>query len=119
MKAKDLKNNKSVEVELGDKKYSLNFDFNTYCKLEELGIYNNAQEAFDDLTKGKFTAIRALIWASINAETNKDIISLLEVGKKINNDNIEYVMEKVHEALDDSMPEKEEDTVEEDKEEKN
>lgn len=117
MKAKDLKNNNSIEIELGNKKYNLNFDFNTFCKLEELGTYENAQEAFDDLQKGKFTAIRALLWAAINSE--KDIMPIIEVGKNIDYTNMQSIFEDINKALAESMPEVDEDIVEEDEEEKN
>ncbi len=106
MKAKDLKN-KGVPITLGDQTYELKFNMNTFCELEE--VYDDINQAFEDLQKMKVKAMRALIYAAV--KTQNDTITLQEVGELLGISELEDISKALNEALSDAMPEASEDTL--------
>ncbi len=105
MKAKDLKN-KGVPITLGDQTYELKFNMNTFCELEE--VYDDINQAFEDLQKMKVKAMRALIYAAV--KTQNDTITLQEIGELLGISELEDISKALNEALSDAMPETSEDT---------
>ncbi len=106
MKAKDLKN-KGVPITLGDQTYELKFNMNTFCELEE--VYDDINQAFEDLQKMKVKAMRALIYAAV--KTQNDTITLQEIGELLGISELEDISKALNEALSDAMPEASEDTL--------
>ena len=100
MKAKDLKN-KGVPIKLGANTYELKFNMNTFCELEE--VYDDINQAFEDLQKMKIKAMRALIYSAV--KTQNASITLLEVGELLGISELEDISKALNEALADAMPE--------------
>lgn len=100
MKASDLKN-KGIKFNLGQKKFELKLNMNTFCELEE--IYGDLNTAFEDLQKMKIKAIRALIFAAVKVDD--ETITLKAVGEQLELDDLEKLGTAINEALTKSMPE--------------
>lgn len=77
---------------------------NTFCELEE--VYGDVNKAFEDLQKMKIKAIRALIYSAIKVEEEK--ITIKEVGEMLNLSDFEKLGKTINEALDNAMPEADE-----------
>jgi len=61
--AKDVKDPKPVELDLGGKKRKLKFDLNAFAELEE--YYGSIDEVMQALEKGSIKALRSIIWAGL------------------------------------------------------
>lgn len=103
MKAAELRN-KGIKFNLGNKKYELKFNMNTFCELEE--VYGDINKAFEDLQLMKIKAIRALLYAAIKVED--DTVTLKSVGDLLQLGDLERLGTVINEALSESMPEIEE-----------
>lgn len=103
MKGKDLKEPKAIEIEL-DKTRNLIFDMNAFVEIEE--TYDSFFEAFADMENMKIKAIRCFVHACLIHEDEN--LTLKQVGKMINHNNLEYVVSCLSKAVDDNMPEAEE-----------
>lgn len=100
MRGKELKGN-GIKILLGDKEYSLKFNMNTFCELEE--VYGDINKAFEDLQRMKIKAIRALIYSAIKVDD--DEITLKEVGELLGISDLERLGTVINEALGEAMPE--------------
>ena len=103
MKAAELKN-KGIKFTLGPKEYELKLNMNTFCELEE--IYGDLNTAFEDLQKMKMKAVRALVYAAVKSEDEK--ATLKGVGEQLQLEDLERLGTAINEALDQAMPEAEE-----------
>lgn len=103
MKAHELRN-KGVPTTLAGKQYTIHFDMNTFCELEE--IYGDINLAFEDLAKQRLKAIRALLYAALKAQD--ETLTLTKVGEILSLSDMEGLATSIYEALDRAMPEKEE-----------
>ncbi len=106
MKAKELKL-QGIPITLGEKTYDIRFDMNTFCELEE--VYEDINQAFDDLQKMKMKAIRALIYAAVKAQNEE--VTLKEVGAMLGVNDLEEISTAINKALSEAMPEINEDDV--------
>jgi hypothetical protein len=104
MKAAELKN-KGIKFTLEDKEYDLKFNMNTFCELED--IYGDINKAFEDLQNMKVKAIRALIYSSIKVEDEN--VTLKSVGDSLGLNDLERLGTVINEALNEAMPEIEDD----------
>lgn len=96
-----MKNKKTIN--LGGQVFTYELNLNAMVNFEEetgKSLININPE--DDFS---MKDIRALIWAGINEDQK---ISIEQVGKSINLDNIEKISDKIMAALDEVMPEGEE-----------
>lgn len=109
IKAKDLRNKKDNKINLEGTDYDLVLDLNAFAELEE--IYGNVTEALDGLEKGSFKAIRAILYAILKSQNEE--LTLVKVGKMINMSNIVEITEKLNITAQNSLPELDEDEVEE------
>ncbi|MDD4802301.1 MAG: hypothetical protein PHF24_05085 [Syntrophomonas sp.] len=103
MKAAELKN-KGIKFTLGGKEYLLKLNMNTFCELEE--IYGDLNSAFEDLQKMKMKAVRALIYAAVKAEDEN--VTLKGIGEQLELLDLERLGTAINEALDQAMPEADE-----------
>lgn len=103
MKAAELKN-KGIKFTLGPKEYELKLNMNTFCELEE--IYGDLNTAFEDLQKMKMKAVRALIYAAV--KTENEALTLKQVGEQLELKDLERLGTAINEALNQAMPEAEE-----------
>ncbi|MTI71091.1 MAG: hypothetical protein FH751_12650 [Firmicutes bacterium] len=106
MKASELKN-KGIPFKLEDRDYELKFDMNTFCELEE--IYGDINKAFEDLQNMKVKAIRALIYAAIKVDNEN--VTLKDVGSMLGIEDMEALGETINKALNNTMPEIEEEML--------
>lgn len=106
MKGKDIRN-KGITVNL-DKERKLNFDLNAFCELEEM--FGDIDKAFKALDKGSMKAVRALLYAGLVSDD--ETLTLKQVGSMINIGNIEEISKMISEALNNSMPEVNEEEIE-------
>lgn len=106
MKGKDIRN-KGITVNL-DKERKLNFDLNAFCELEEM--FGDIDKAFKALDKGSMKAIRGLLYAGLISDD--ETLTLKQVGSMININNIEEISKMISEALNNSMPEVNEEEIE-------
>lgn len=107
MKAKELKSKDGIKFTLEDKEYELKFNMNTFCELED--VYEDINQAFEDLKKMKLKAVRALIYAAVKTEDKT--ATLKGVGEKLGIDDLERLANLINEGLDKAMPELDEDTL--------
>lgn len=98
---KDLqKADSKVTLSLGGKEYTLAFNFNVICELEEhYGSFDKAGEALDG---GKMKDVRFLLFAILK-QKNK-LLTEHEVGELIDLQSMGEVMEKLGEAMAASAP---------------
>lgn len=83
-----------------DKERTLLFDLNALAYLEE--EYGDIDKAFDDITKGKVKALRAVLWAGLVHEDES--LSVKDVGKLLTLADLQRVAEAVNEALAQALP---------------
>jgi hypothetical protein len=102
IKGNELKS-KGIKFKLKDNEYELKFDMNCFCELED--VYGDINKAFNDLQKRKIKAVRALIYSAIKVEDEK--VTLKEVGEMLTLNDMEKLGSTINEALELSMPEKE------------
>lgn len=94
-----------VLIEGLDKPRYMKFTLNSLCDLQD--EYGDVMEVFDKgLQKNDFKLIRKLLFVSLNDDDE----SLTEehTGKLISMQNLKEVIEKLHEALSESVPEEDE-----------
>ena len=110
MKAKDLKNI-LVPLELCGKTFKIAFDFNAICELDE--VYGEMDEAINAMKngKGKYKALRALVYSSIKPRNEK--ITLVEVGELLteamsDTEKANYIMGQLNKAMELASPNMEE-----------
>jgi hypothetical protein len=110
VKGKQLKTKKNdiQTIKVGEKNYPMVFDFNVLSELED--VYGDAAKALDDLEKMKIKAIRALVYSLVKVEDES--VTLKGIGKMLNMDFISQFVEKASIALNNDMPEQEENTGE-------
>ncbi|NBI30734.1 hypothetical protein [Chengkuizengella marina] len=96
---------KGIKIELSGKDRRLIFDLNSFVELEE--DYGDIQEAFNQLQKMNFKAIRKLLHAALLHEN----LTETEVGNLIDMSNMSTVMSKITEAFKTSLPDVHEDEV--------
>jgi len=109
IKAKDLKEGNNNTIILEGKEYEINLDLNAFAELED--VYGNVTEALDGLEKGSFKAIRAILYAIMKSQNEK--LTLVKVGKMINMDNLVEITEKLNRTAENSLPELDEEEIEE------
>ena len=109
VKAKDLRNKKDNNIKLEGMEYDLVLDLNAFAELEE--IYGNVTEALDGLEKGSFKAIRAILFAILKNQNEE--LTLVKVGKMINMSNIVEITDKLNKTAQNSLPELDEEEIEE------
>lgn len=102
---KELKEDFSKNtVVLGGKEYEINLDLNAFAELEE--IYGDPTTALEGLEKGSFKAIRAILFAILKSQNEK--LTITEVGKMINMNNIVEITNKINATAEKSLPEADE-----------
>lgn len=91
------------KINLGDQVYTYELNLNAMVNFEE----ETGKSLINIDPKEDFSMkdIRALIWAGVNEDHE---ISIEEVGKSINLDNIEKISDEIMTAFDDVLPEGEE-----------
>lgn len=105
MKIKDLKNT-LVPLNLMDREFKIAFDFNAICELDEVyGEFDKAIKAMNE-GKGKYKAVRALVYSSIKPRYD---VTLIEVGEMLtevlnSEEKAEYLMNQIMSAIELSMP---------------
>lgn len=106
VKGNDLKTKKNdiQTIEVGGKTYPIVFDFNVLSELED--VYEDISKAFEDLERKKVKAIRALVYSLVKVEHEN--VTLKEVGKMLDMSFINQFIEKAGLALNNDMPEVEE-----------
>lgn len=91
---------KGVKITL-DKERTMLFDLNALCELED--SYDSVFDAFEDIQKMKMKSIRSILHASLAHED--DSLTLKDVGKLVNTNNVHFIVEKLTQALNESSPE--------------
>lgn len=86
------------EAQLGD--FTLAFDFNALCDAE--GVVGPIGAAMQEIAKGSFTTIRALVWAGLKKHHGK---SLDEAGEIIAEVGFGEAAEAVSAAMQSAFPE--------------
>ena len=76
-------------------------DLNVFAELEE--IYGDPTKALDGLEKGSFKAIRDVLYAMLKTQNPK--LTLIQVGKMINMNNIVEITNKINASVAGSLPE--------------
>ena len=109
VKASDLRKSKNNKIKLEGQEYDISLDLNAFAELEE--IYGDVTEALDGLEKGSFKAIRAILYAILKSQNEK--LTLVKVGKMINMSNIVEITNILNSTAQDSLPELDEEKVEE------
>lgn len=89
---------------LEGKEYEICLDLNVFAELEE--IYGDPTKALDGLEKGSFKAIRDVLYAMLKTQNPK--LTLLQVGKMINMNNIVEITNKINASVAGSLPEADE-----------
>jgi hypothetical protein len=83
-----------VEIELGGKVRTLNYDLNAMAELEDkLGIEVSEMENM----KMSIKNVRAMLWAGLIHEDEE--LTEKEVGAMVNMQNMNYVQERLTEAF--------------------
>lgn len=91
---------KEVEIELGDGKHILCYDMNSFGEMEDK--YGSLEDALQSLKSGKITSLRFILWAGLLS--NWEDVTEREVGKLVGLSNLQYIVAKVNEALESSLP---------------
>ena len=91
---------KKVTIELGEKERTLCYDLNAFSAMEEK--FDTIENALQALQDGKIKALRFILWAGLTSEDS--VLTETEVGKEVGLANLEYVIQKVNEAISDSLP---------------
>lgn len=86
------------EAQLGD--FTLSFDFNALCDAE--GVIGPIGAAMQEIAKGSFTTIRALVWAGLKKHHGK---TLEEAGGIIAEVGFAAAAEAVSAAMASAFPE--------------
>lgn len=95
------------KIKLGKKSYTLKYDINAFCALEEHTKYQNMNDLQTRSAAGEISAMRALVWAGMLHE-NPDITQE-QVGLLIGDfKNMTTIMEGVAIAVAESMPDPDE-----------
>jgi hypothetical protein len=84
-----------------DRERHLLFDLNALAALEE--CYGDIDKALKELGKGSIKAIKAILWCGLLHEDPK--LSQTEVGRLVTFDRVDYVLNKLDEAMKEAMPE--------------
>lgn len=82
-----------VEIEAGDKTYTLVLDINAICELEEL-LGKSVAEIGRDM--GRIVYMRAVLWAGLKA---KHPVTLEEAGKILQEASVPLAAVKIKEAM--------------------
>ena len=109
VKASDLRKSKNNKIKLEGQEYDISLDLNAFAELEE--IYGDVTEALDGLEKGSFKAIRAILYAILKSQNEK--LTVVKVGKMRNMSNIVEITNILNSTAQDSLPELDEEKVEE------
>jgi hypothetical protein len=88
-------------IVLDGKEYEICLDLNVFAELEE--IYGDPTKALDGLEKGSFKAIRDVLYAMLKTQNPK--LTLIQVGKMINMNNIVEITNKINASVAGSLPE--------------
>lgn len=91
---------KPVHVELQGESYELCYDLNAFAELEDK--YGSVEKALKVMEKGSFKAVRTFIWAGLIR--NDESLTERKVGSLIEPTDLEYLAEKIAEALDGVAP---------------
>lgn len=91
---------KPVLVELQEETYELCYDLNAFAELEEQ--FGSVENALKTMEKGSFKAIRTFIWAGLIR--NDETLTERQVGALIQPTDLEYLADKIAEALDGVSP---------------
>lgn len=101
----ELKENYSKNtVVLDGREYDIVLDLNAFAELED--IYGDPTAALDGLEKGSFKAIRAILYAILKSQNEK--LTITQVGKMINMNNIVEITNKINATAEKSLPEADE-----------
>lgn len=104
---KELKGNVSDNtIVLGGKEYEISLDLNAFAELEDM--YGDPTKALEGLEKGSFKAIRDVLYAMLKTQNPK--LTLMEVGKMIDMNNIVEITNKINASAMNSLPEADEET---------
>lgn len=99
---KELKGNVSENtIVLDGKEYEISLDLNAFAELED--IYGDPTKALEGLEKGSFKAIRDVLYAMLKTQNPK--LTVLQVGKMINMNNIVEITNKINATAMNSLPE--------------
>lgn len=102
---------KGVPIQL-DKKRHLKFDLNALCELEER--YETIDKAVDVITNNpKLKDIRYILYLALSHEDEE--LTEKQVGKLITIKNINEVINALNKAMNVSLPDVDEDEIEEEK----
>lgn len=78
--AKNIKN-KGTSIELNGEEHILRFTLNAMAELEDK--FGSVETAFDEMEKGRFKAIRAVLWAGLLDEnpnyTEQEVGSMMDI----------------------------------------
>lgn len=101
---------KKVQLDLGGRKLTLDFNFNAICAIEE--IYSSFQEAVEDLQRGKIRAVRMMVWAGLIDEKDVNGNPLFptqeDFGRSVDLGNIEDIIKAVMGAVAVDLPQEDE-----------
>lgn len=94
-----------IEIDLGDeKKRTLKYTLNSFAEMEER--YGKIDIAVKQMEDGSVKAIRFMLWAGLMH--NNEELTEKEVGALLELTDLEYVGEKMSEAMDADLPDKKE-----------
>lgn len=95
--------NKKITVTIGGAVFNLKYDMNAYIEIEE--VHGSIKTAFKDLEDGNLKAIRTVLWAGLLHENES--LTLKQVGAMIDFKDVANIIEKIQEAMEDSLPDPE------------
>lgn len=95
---------KPVELELGGKVFQIEFNLNVLAEIQER--YSSVTSIAEEIKKLK--ELKWIVSSLINGSENEEVNEKW-VGIQISLNNLNYVVEKVTEAFNQSMPQNEED----------
>jgi len=92
--------NKKITVTIGGAVFNLKYDMNAFIEIEE--VHGSIKMAFKDLEDGKLKTIRTVLWAGLLHENES--LTLKQVGAMIDFKDVANIIEKIQEAMEDSLP---------------
>lgn len=98
---------KEVNGQVVTETYTARVDFNAFAELEEL--YGTVDDALAAIEKGSIKAIRNLLWASMI--TQHPGLTVGEVGRMINEENMKNLTAQLQLLFMNSMPEAENESI--------
>lgn len=96
---------KPTEIELGDGVVrTIKYTLNSFAEMEDR--YGDVDAAIEKMSAGSVKAIRLILWAGLLHNDEK--LTEEQVGSLIELDDIQYLSDKMNEAMDADLPDKKE-----------